>query len=61
MIALITDQHLDGRKGSVAFWEYFKKFYDDVFFPTLEKKGICLLYTSPSPRDQRGSRMPSSA
>ena len=23
--------------------------------------GPCLLYTSPSPRDQRGSRMPSSA
>ena len=23
--------------------------------------GLCLLYTSPSPRDQRGSRMPSSA
>ena len=22
---------------------------------------LCLLYTSPSPRDQRGSRMPSSA
>ena len=31
----------------------------------LEKHGVemigCLLYTSPSPRDQRGSRMPSSA
>ena len=27
-------------------------------FPSLT---ICLLYTSPSPRDQRGSRMPSSA
>ena len=27
----------------------------------LERYGICLLYTSPSPRDQRGSRMPSSA
>ena len=26
-----------------------------------EYGGICLLYTSPSPRDQRGSRMPSSA
>ena len=26
-----------------------------------EADGICLLYTSPSPRDQRGSRMPSSA
>ena len=25
------------------------------------QKAICLLYTSPSPRDQRGSRMPSSA
>ena len=24
-------------------------------------KDACLLYTSPSPRDQRGSRMPSSA
>ena len=24
-------------------------------------RNICLLYTSPSPRDQRGSRMPSSA
>ena len=27
---------------------------------SIEKK-VCLLYTSPSPRDQRGSRMPSSA
>ena len=27
----------------------------------LINKGACLLYTSPSPRDQRGSRMPSSA
>ena len=25
------------------------------------QSNICLLYTSPSPRDQRGSRMPSSA
>ena len=39
-VALITDQHLDGRKGSVAFWEYFQKFYDDIFFPTLEKHNI---------------------
>ena len=29
---------------------------------TLAEVGhVCLLYTSPSPRDQRGSRMPSSA
>ena len=34
-------------------------------FVTLENEHVlaeaCLLYTSPSPRDQRGSRMPSSA
>ena len=29
--------------------------------PSGLKDRICLLYTSPSPRDQRGSRMPSSA
>ena len=29
-------------------------------YPALQA-GLCLLYTSPSPRDQRGSRMPSSA
>ena len=35
-----------------------------VFFMTeeaLQKFRVCLLYTSPSPRDQSGSRMPSSA
>ena len=39
-VALITDQHLDGRKGNLAFWNYFQKFYDEIFFPTLEKEGI---------------------
>tara|TARA_R100000234_G_scaffold116861_1_gene94433 strand:+ start:225 stop:1271 length:1047 start_codon:yes stop_codon:yes gene_type:complete len=39
-IALITDQHLDGRKNSQAFWEFFMKFYDNVFFPTLKKHKI---------------------
>ena len=44
---------------------------DDVFNTTIsrmqehgltcKKLTTCLLYTSPSPRDQRGSRMPSSA
>ena len=29
--------------------------------PAVAPGGTCLLYTSPSPRDQRGSRMPSSA
>ena len=32
-----------------------------TFGHMLQSHGYCLLYTSPSPRDQRGSRMPSSA
>ena len=35
---------------------------NDVLANTANQQiDICLLYTSPSPRDQRGSRMPSSA
>ena len=34
---------------------------EDVQFNSELKVFDCLLYTSPSPRDQRGSRMPSSA
>ena len=38
--------------------EKFLRQHDIVFQPGVND---CLLYTSPSPRDQRGSRMPSSA
>ena len=33
----------------------------EMFRKLLDQGEACLLYTSPSPRDQRGSRMPSSA
>ena len=36
-------------------------FYGELFFDTPGNYSICLLYTSPSPRDKRQSRMPSSA
>ena len=39
-IAIITDQHFGCRKNSQHFHDYFLKFYNDVFFPTLEKEGI---------------------
>lgn len=39
-IALITDTHYGARKGSKTFHDYFKKFYQDVFFPTLKERGI---------------------
>ena len=39
-IAIITDQHFGCRKNSKVFHDYFLKFYNDVFFPTLEAEGI---------------------
>ena len=39
-IAIITDQHFGCRINSKLFHDYFLKFYNDVFFPTLEKEGI---------------------
>ena len=33
----------------------------NLYIRRLERGKFCLLYTPPSPRDQRGSRMPSSA
>ena len=39
-IALITDTHYGARKGSKVFHDYFQKFYENVFFPTLEERGI---------------------
>ena len=54
-IALITDQHLDGRKGSLAFWNYWQQFYDDIFFPTLEKEGISTIIDLGDTFDNRKS------
>jgi hypothetical protein len=39
-VAVITDQHFSARKGSKIFHDYFEKFYNDVFFPTLDEQGI---------------------
>lgn len=39
-IALITDTHWGCRGDSIQFADYFKKFYDNVFFPTLKEQGI---------------------
>ena len=39
-IALITDSHYGARKGSKIFHDYFKKFYENIFFPELEKRNI---------------------
>ena len=50
------------KKGSFEAVTYGKKVADAMGTQCAALVlGSCLLYTSPSPRDQRGSRMPSSA
>ena len=39
-IAIITDTHFGARKGSKHIHDYFEKFYNDIFFPSLEEHGI---------------------
>ena len=39
-VAIITDQHFGARKSSRVFHDFFNKFYKNVFFPTLKKRGI---------------------
>ena len=48
------DNEIDVASMNDYEWINIKPEVDHIVFP-------CLLYTSPSPRDQRGSRMPSSA
>ena len=56
-------------KGSIMRLDGEKKLNDEISIIPTGSIGLdhaigiggCLLYTSPSPRDQRGSRMPSSA
>lgn len=39
-VCLITDTHFGFKKGNKIFHEYFKKFYDDIFYPYLIKNKI---------------------
>ena len=39
-VAIITDQHFGARNDSIAFLDFFEKFYSDVFFPQLVDSGI---------------------
>ena len=47
----------------VMYYTCVAKLFNDAvpFLSVVEQRKVCLLYTSPSPRDKRQSRMPSSA
>jgi hypothetical protein len=40
LVAIITDTHYGARKNSKEFHDYFNLFYENVFFPTLEKYNV---------------------
>ena len=75
IVTTTTHKTLRGPRGGLILCdEDFKKKINSAIFPgsqggplmhVIAGKAVafkdCLLYTSPSPRDQRGSRMPSSA
>jgi DNA repair exonuclease SbcCD nuclease subunit len=39
-LCLVTDTHFGARSDSIPFDNFFKKFYDEVFFPEIDKRGI---------------------
>ena len=39
-IALITDTHWGARNDSQVFMNYFKRFYEEMYFPYLEEHNI---------------------
>lgn len=39
-VAIITDQHFGARNDSIAFLDFFEKFYETIFFPTLDSNDI---------------------
>lgn len=39
-VAIITDMHFGARNDSIAFLDFYQKFYDNTFFPTIDDNGI---------------------
>jgi DNA repair exonuclease SbcCD nuclease subunit len=39
-VAIITDQHFGARNDSIAFLDFFEKFYEQTFFPSLDANNI---------------------
>lgn len=54
-VAVISDTHFGARKGSKIFHDYFLKFYNNVFFPTLEREGITTVIDMGDTFDNRKS------
>ena len=52
-VAIITDTHWGVRNDSQVFYEYFRKFYSEIFFPELEKRNIKTVWMGGDTFDRR--------
>ena len=52
-VAVITDQHFGARNDSIHFLDYYEKFYNGTFFPTLDSESIDTVLILGDPFDRR--------
>lgn len=52
-IAIINDTHFGARNDNQVFADYFKKFYDNVFFPTLKERDVKTIFVAGDLIDRR--------
>jgi DNA repair exonuclease SbcCD nuclease subunit len=43
-VALVTDTHFGARSDSVPFDKFFRKFYDETFFPEIDRREIKTIF-----------------
>ena len=54
-VCCITDTHFCFKKSNKIYHDYFEKFYNDVFFPTLEDRGIdCVIHLGDAFDNRKG-------
>ena len=61
LIIIVSFLCLTAQSLAVTLYEALNETYNNNKQLNAERENICLLYTSPSPRDREKSRMPSSA
>ena len=52
-VALVTDLHFGARSDSLAFDNYFRKFYEECFFPEIKARGIKTIFDLGDTFDRR--------
>ena len=50
---MVTDLHFGARSDSIAFDNHFRKFYEEVFFPELDRQGIKTVFDLGDTFDRR--------